>query len=252
MCPGPFTKWWPMLRGGCPATPAVVDGEFARTAPHTTTLSAGKPVAAKMPILRRRARSCRSVSSALRCCRARRRSSFFPTGLSTKPPMKSYYVDPVDFVDLVYRVRVLMVIRSVVKPSAYFDSVTLMLVQREVRQLPDVEEAGAVMGTDANKELLRDAGLLTSEAQAARPDDLILAVRAGSGEVAFAALRTAETLLVQRRETAATGTYRPKTVASAGPVLPRAHPAPISGPRRFSAGGGSEGAGAPPAHLPLL
>src|SRR5256886_3018048 len=131
---------------------------------------------------------------------------------------------------------VLMVIRSVVKPSAYFDSVTLMLVQREVRQLPDVEEAGAVMGTDANKELLRDAGLLTSEAQAARPDDLILAVRAGSGEVAFAALRTAETLLVQRRETAATGTYRPKTVASAVRMLPGANLALISVPGRFAAG----------------
>src|SRR5437870_7026660 len=131
-----------------------------------------------------------------------------------------------------------MPIRSVIKPSAYFDSVTLMLVQRDVRQLPDVEEAGAVMGTDANKELLRDAGLLTSEAQAARPDDLILAVRAGSGEVAFAALRTAETLLVQRRETAATGTYRPKTVASAVRMLPGANLALISVPGRFAAGVG--------------
>src|SRR2546428_11910172 len=103
-----------------------------------------------------------------------------------------------------------------------------MLVQREVRQLPGVEEAGAVMGTDANKELLRDAGLLTSEAQAARPDDLILAVRAGSGEVAFAALRTAETLLVQRRGAAAPRTPPPQTVASAGPGAPRRPPAALS------------------------
>src|SRR3989441_7359991 len=130
----------------------------------------------------------------------------------------------------------LMVVHSVVRSSAYFDSVTLMLVQREVRQLSGVEEAGAVMGTDANKELLRDAGLLTSEAQAARPDDLILAVRAGSDEVASAALRTAETLLVQRRETAATGTYRPKTVASAVRMPAGAHLALISVPGRFAAG----------------
>src|SRR5436309_3233725 len=92
-----------------------------------------------------------------------------------------------------------MVIRSVIKPSAYFDSVTLMLVQRDVRQLPGIEEAGAVMGTDANKELLRDAGLLTPEAEAARPDDLILAVRATSDEAAVAAVTAAETLLTQRR-----------------------------------------------------
>src|SRR3989454_4165366 len=135
---------------------------------------------------------------------------------------------------------ILMVVHSVVRSSAYFDSVTLMLVQREVRQLPGVEEAGAVMGTDANKELLRDAGQLTSEAQAARPDDLILAVRAGSGEVASTALRAAEPLLVQRREIAATGTYRPKTVASAVRMLPGANLALISVPGRFAAGVASD------------
>src|SRR5438046_8889369 len=87
-----------------------------------------------------------------------------------------------------------MPIRSVIKPSAYFDSVTLMLVQRDVRQLPGIEEAGAVRGTDANKELLRDAGLLTPEAAAARPDDLILAVRGTSDEAAVPAVTAAATL----------------------------------------------------------
>src|SRR2546422_2172828 len=133
-----------------------------------------------------------------------------------------------------------MVIRSVTKSSAYFDSVTLMLVQRDVRQLPGVEEAGAVMGTEANKELLRDAGLLTPEAQAARPDDLILAVRATSDEAAAAAVTAAETLLTQRRETAATGTYRPKTVGTAARTLAGANLALISVPGRFAAGGGRD------------
>src|SRR2546426_1597407 len=129
-----------------------------------------------------------------------------------------------------------MAIRSVIKSSAYFDSVTLMLVQRDVRQLPGVEEAGAVMGTEANKELLRDAGLLTPEAQAARSDDLILAVRATSDEAAAAAVTAAETLLTQRRETAATGTYRPKTVGTAARTLAGANLALISVPGRFAAG----------------
>src|SRR5437867_12290609 len=130
-----------------------------------------------------------------------------------------------------------MVIRSVIKSSAYFDSVTLMLVQRDVRRLPGVEEAGAVMGTEANKELLRDAGLLTPEAQAARPDDLILAVRATSDEAAAAAVTAAETLLTQRRETAATGAFRPKTVGTAARTLAGANLALISVPGRFAGGG---------------
>ena len=82
-----------------------------------------------------------------------------------------------------------MLVRSVIKPSAYFDSVTLMLAQKEVRQMPGVEDAGAVMGTDANKELLRDAGLLTPEASAARADDLVLVVRANDAQAADAALK---------------------------------------------------------------
>src|SRR3989449_2110634 len=136
-----------------------------------------------------------------------------------------------------------MPIRSVIKSSAYFDSVTLMLVQRDVRRLPGVEEAGAVMGTEANKELLRDAGLLTPEAQAARPDDLILAVRATSDEAAAAAVTAAETLLTQRRETAAAGTYRPQTGGAAGRTLAGAQLGGTSVPGRFAGGGGRKAGG---------
>ncbi|HEY8487885.1 MAG TPA: hypothetical protein VIL38_02295, partial [Thermaerobacter sp.] len=51
-------------------------------------------------------------------------------------------------------------VRSLVRPGAYFDSITLMQLQRRLRQLPGVEEAGAVMGTETNKDLLAMAGLL--------------------------------------------------------------------------------------------
>src|SRR5256885_4669763 len=130
-----------------------------------------------------------------------------------------------------------MVIRSVIKPSAYFDSVTLMLVQRDVRQLPGIEEAGAVMGTDANKELLRDAGLLTPEAEAARPDDLILAVRATSDEAAVAAVTAAETLPTQRRGGAgARPDPPPKGGGGARPPAGGPHSAPPHA-RRLLAGG---------------
>ncbi|MBI2123061.1 MAG: acyl-CoA synthetase FdrA [Armatimonadetes bacterium] len=133
-----------------------------------------------------------------------------------------------------------MMVRSVIKPSAYFDSVTLMLVQKEVRQLPGVEEAGAVMGTGANKELLRDADLLTAEAEAARPDDLILVVRGASAESADAALATAQELLVRRRESTSGEAYRPKTLATAVRMQSGTNLALISVPGRFAAGVGRD------------
>jgi FdrA protein len=126
-------------------------------------------------------------------------------------------------------------VRSRVKPSAYYDSVTLMRMQREVRALPGVREAGAVMGTEANKALLRDAGLETAEARAAGPNDLILAVDAESEQVAVAALDHAEALLVRRRSSIGEA-YRPKTIAAAARLLDGANLALVSVPGRFAAG----------------
>lgn len=84
-----------------------------------------------------------------------------------------------------------------IKFSAYFDSVTLMRVQNGIRGQPGVTEAGVVMGTDANKDILREAGLLTIESEAAGADDLIVAVRAETEEVAERALALAQELLVR-------------------------------------------------------
>src|SRR3989304_28298 len=79
-----------------------------------------------------------------------------------------------------------MIVRSAVKRSTYVDSVTLMLVQKEVRQQPGVTEAGLVVATDANRTLLRDAGLLSPEAEAAGPDDLVISVSGTSDNVVAA------------------------------------------------------------------
>src|SRR5437667_305922 len=67
--------------------PAVVAVDGGRTAPQTThamTRATSTLAAAMLPLVRRRECSCRAVSSALRCSRASRRSSFFPNGLSTE------------------------------------------------------------------------------------------------------------------------------------------------------------------------
>ena len=72
-----------------------------------------------------------------------------------------------------------MIVRSIVKPSEYHDSVSLMLVARELAGLEGVHDAAVVMATDANKSILAGAGLLTTDIQAAGPNDLVLAVSGG-------------------------------------------------------------------------
>ncbi len=128
-----------------------------------------------------------------------------------------------------------MIVRSVVKRSTYVDSVTLMLVQKEVRQQPGVTEAGLVVATDANRTLLREADLLTPEAEAAGPDDLVISASGTSADAVAAALVLAEQLLTQRRQPTAAGEYRPRTIAAARRMLPDATIAAISVPGRFAA-----------------
>lgn len=138
-----------------------------------------------------------------------------------------------------------MIVRGTVRPSAYHDSAALMRVQQALRALPGIEEAGAVMATPANLDLLRQAGLdpatLTVRdgrpAAAIGPNDLVVMVRgAGAAEV-DAALAAVDELLARRPGAGtAEGSYRPRTVATAARLLAGANLALISVPGRFAAG----------------
>ena len=61
------------------------------------------------------------------------------------------------------------VTKSEIRPGAYYDSVVLMQLQRNLAALPKVEDAGVVMATPANLELLADSQLLTPEGKEANP-----------------------------------------------------------------------------------
>src|SRR5205807_8119988 len=140
------------------------------------------------------------------------------------------------------------VVRIAIRRSAYYDSVTLMQAQQALRAFPGIAEAGVVMGTEANLDLLRQAGLDPGGATAT-PDDLVVAVRGDSEEHVEAALASLDALLrpgpsvmAQHREVdgrppgAGQEGYRPRTVAAAARLLPEANPALISVPGRFAAG----------------
>lgn len=98
-----------------------------------------------------------------------------------------------------------------------------------------MEEAGVVMGTPANLQLLREAGLDAPELQQVGPDDLVVVVRAHSTEEALRALERIDELLARREGQAASG-YQPKTVRAAARLLPGANLAVVSVPGRFAAG----------------
>jgi FdrA protein len=140
-----------------------------------------------------------------------------------------------------------MVVRGIVRRSAYYDSASLMRVQQALRNFPGIEEAGAVMATPANVELLRQAGLDPAhldaasgeprERRGAAPNDLVVMVRGVGPDEVGAALAAVDELLVSRPVgSGAQETYRPRTVASAARQLGEPNLALVSVPGRFAVG----------------
>ena len=80
---------------------------------------------------------------------------------------------------------------SKVKPSIYYDSVQLMRVSQALSGLYQVKQAIVAMGTDANKRVLNEVGLLTNEAAAAGANDLMIVVEAESDGAARSAVEEA-------------------------------------------------------------
>lgn len=127
------------------------------------------------------------------------------------------------------------VILNEVRRATYLDSIVLMRISRQIAALPGVEEAGLIIGTPANKEILRDAGILGAEGAGAEPSDLILALRASDAAAGAAALATARQLIDQPAAAGGAGTIESsRTIRAAAQRLPVANLALISVPGDFA------------------
>lgn len=123
-----------------------------------------------------------------------------------------------------------------IRSGAYYDSVVLMQLQRALADLAGIIDAGVVMGTDANKDVLAQSDLLTPEAGAAGADDLVIVVRADDEDSAQAALDRVDDLLTARRGGGVEEDYRPKSLESAVQALPHAQWVLVSVAGRYAAG----------------
>lgn len=126
--------------------------------------------------------------------------------------------------------------KALIRAGAYHDSVILMQLQRSLSELPGVLDAGVVMGTDANKAVLAQSGLLTPEAEAAGADDLVIVVRAEDDAAAETALEQVDDLFAARRPAPSGHKYRPKSLETAAKTMADAQWVLVSVPGRYAAG----------------
>ncbi|MDP7114212.1 MAG: acyl-CoA synthetase FdrA [Myxococcota bacterium] len=88
-----------------------------------------------------------------------------------------------------------MIERIAVRPGAYFDSAFLMRIARQLEGTAGVSEAVLLMGTEMNRDLLRQAGFVRADVEGAGPMDLVIALRADDEDAGDAAEERLQALL---------------------------------------------------------
>ncbi|MCR1899289.1 acyl-CoA synthetase FdrA [Irregularibacter muris] len=127
-----------------------------------------------------------------------------------------------------------MAVHVQVKKNTYYDSVTLMIITKEVKNVPGVKEVLVGMATDLNKELSGNLNLLTPEIEELTNNDFYITVDAESEEAFNHAVEKVDELLNKKAEDQA-GDYKPPTFDSAYKTMSDANLAVISIPGEYAA-----------------
>src|SRR6185436_16572595 len=101
--------------------------------------------------------------------------------------------------------------------------------------LPGVVDAGVVMATQANRDLLAANNLLP-ESITTNPDDLLIVVKADDDSSAADAIGKVDELLARRKPSGVSQDFRPRSLNGAVKQLPEANWVLISVPGRYAAG----------------
>ncbi|MGH6981136.1 MAG: hypothetical protein ACREFC_07995, partial [Stellaceae bacterium] len=120
--------------------------------------------------------------------------------------------------------------------NLYRDSVSLMQISARIAKTPGVAQAQAIMASENNLALLREAGLLTGAVEAG-PNDVLLVVAADDQATLSAALADAETAL-NEKPAASSGDARqqepPRSIEMGVEAMPGANLALISTPSDYA------------------
>src|SRR5215469_16740026 len=118
----------------------------------------------------------------------------------------------------------------------YRDSVALMQLSSSLRKLPHIRQASAVMASEANLALLREAGLLAGAVEAG-PNDLLIALEGDEEAALAAAVAEAEKALDRKAPASAGGPRRepPRSLEMGLDLMPSANLALISTPGDYAA-----------------
>jgi succinyl-CoA synthetase alpha subunit len=130
-----------------------------------------------------------------------------------------------------------MTFKTLVRLNFYRDSVALMRLAADLEALPGIEQASAIMATEANLAMLAATGA-APETITTAPNDLVVVVRGADEKSLAAAIELAATRLDGEAVTSPSGEgealRRPRSLVEAAAVTPAATLALISCPGEYA------------------
>ncbi len=129
-----------------------------------------------------------------------------------------------------------MILKGYIRKGEYFDSVSLMIVSREINKFPGVVDSAVVMGTKENREILAAADLLLEDFDGTSDTDLLIAFKLESEERISEILAEIDQLFKNLRSGSDdTEDFNPKSLAGGLRQLPDANLSLISIPGKYAA-----------------
>lgn len=108
-----------------------------------------------------------------------------------------------------------MITKNFIKENSYYDSVTLMTISSKISSMDGVKNAAVMMGTDYNKNLMKDSGLLLEENLNADSNDMIIGVIAEDEEKAQLVIDEVDNELNKKNNPSSGGELKVKTLDTA-------------------------------------
>ena len=129
-----------------------------------------------------------------------------------------------------------MTLQTSIKRNAYYDSVTLMLLSRDLQKLEGVEDLLVGMGTDLNLDLARNLDLATSDYDTLTANDLFISAKFDETKISMQAIEQAlKDYLNKSAEAESDEDYQPPTLRSAVQAMPGANMVLVSIPGQYAA-----------------
>ena len=127
-----------------------------------------------------------------------------------------------------------MKITGIVKKGEYFDSVSIMLVAKQLSTMEGIADSAVVMATDENKAMLTSSGLFVPEFQNTGEMDLIIVFKSDDNSDVTKITMQIEKLLKPDKKNENDAGYLPSSIEEAVTYLPGANLAMISVAGRYA------------------